>query len=280
MTKPSTQCCLYPLFFLHKRLFFFPQHRTNKPIYYRHVSLHRLLFRKYKKGLCTCGEMMWAPCVVVLLVSQGEFKPARRGPKPETCLDCRSRPWQLAHRNIVRSDPQQLQKRGTINVRTWENKVESYAKRTKSTTFWDIMFQSTWHWQVAPCIIQELIDASELGGNPPRTPMISLGACCDISNAYMHVGLTEYHFELLQWHFSLMDQPPWFSHTNVDLFPSPWNKRGIFSLLTFYPVHISIDTQHNSVACWFFFNNMAVKKLYSWGCTLFWYLLGKHVAFN
>lgn len=120
------------------------------------------------------------------------------------------------------------------------------------------MFQSTWHWQVAPCII--LIDASELGGNPPRTPMISLEACCDISNAYMHMGLTEYHFELLQWNFSPMDQPPWFSHTNVDLFPSPWNKCGIFSLLTFYPVHISIDTQQLSCMLIFFLTIWLLKS--------------------
>lgn len=186
--------------------------------------------------------MMWAPCVVVLVVSQGEFKPARRGPKPETCLDCRSRPWQLAHRNIVRSDPQQLQKRGTINVRTWENKVESYAKRTKSTTFWDIMFQSTWHWQVAPCIIQELIDASELGGNPPRTPMISLGACCDISNAYMHAcgayrvpfwiaamkfqpnGPTSFIFTYKCWSFSISMKQTWHLFT-PNILPSPHQYR-------------------------------------------------------
>lgn len=39
-----------------------------------------------------------------------DIRPARRGPEPETCLDCRSRLWRPSHQNNVHSDPPPLQR--------------------------------------------------------------------------------------------------------------------------------------------------------------------------
>lgn len=80
-----------------------------------------------------------------MFTASGDIRPARRGPKPETCLDCRSRPWRLARRNNVRSDPPRLQERETVEVRLYPID-KAFNTRVRA---------HTWH-RVRHCTIRRL----------------------------------------------------------------------------------------------------------------------------
>lgn len=127
-------------------------------------NIKKKRFIMYKWGVDVCSQRL-------------SVRPARRDPKHETCLDCRSRLWRLVRRNNVRSDPPQLQRqfRSDYIDKPFNNRINTAILQPLNLP------SDTWPWLLA---INDKIwcsygaqHASGLKRQHHRTSSV-LGKCC------------------------------------------------------------------------------------------------------